>query len=241
MMRNVNSYFKVVSPGMRACMIAVNELKEKEKSDARLDAKIAFDKEKRIRIVASYARSNAERKKRRLEKADNPDVAVAPVDPDVEAIESIVLEEYEEPVRVQKRISNVRPLNWRVVAEYCGQWGKHKTIRDFSNELKHRTKRSVDQALKQWLADFRSQRLVAGVKKAPAYGNDIDIKLLEEVKDRMASGLPVDDVTLRCLLLTLLNEHDKCHLLTANGGSYDFEHGWASRFWKRHNITSRVA
>ena len=79
------------------------------------------------------------------------------------------------------------------------------------------------------------------MKKAPAYGDDIDVKLLEEVKGRMATGLPVDDVTLRCLLLTLLKEHDKCHLLTANGGSYDFEHGWASRFWKRHNITSRVA
>ena len=79
------------------------------------------------------------------------------------------------------------------------------------------------------------------MKKAPAYGDDIDVKLLEEVKGRMATGLPVDDVTLRCLLLSLLKEHDKCHSLVANGGSNDFQHGWVSRFWKRHNITSRVA
>ena len=117
-----------------------------------------------------------------------------------------------------------------MIAEHYGQWGKHKTIRVFSNELEHRTERSVDQALKQWLEDFRSQRLVVGVRKAPAYGNDIDIKLLEKVKDRMATGLPVDDVTLRCLLLTLLKEHDKSHLLVANGGSNYFQHGWASRF-----------
>lgn len=38
-------------------MIAVNELKEKEKSNARLVVKVAFDKEK-ARILASYARSN---------------------------------------------------------------------------------------------------------------------------------------------------------------------------------------
>ena len=83
-MKNVNSYFKVVSPEMRACMIAVNELKEKEKSNARLAAKVTFDKEKRARILASYSKSNEERKKRRLDKADNPALAVAPVDPDLD-------------------------------------------------------------------------------------------------------------------------------------------------------------
>ena len=201
MMRNVNSYFKVVSPEMRACMIAVNELNEKEKSNARLAAKVALDKD---RILASYAKSNEVRKKRRLDKADDPALAVAPVDPDVEAIESIVSEEHEERVRVEKRVFNVGRLNWRVIAEHYGQWGKHNTIRVFSNELEHRTKRSVNQAPKQWLEDFLSQRLVVGVRKAPAYGNDIDIKLLEEVKDRMATGLPVDDVTLRCLLALIL-------------------------------------
>ena len=92
-------------------MIAVNELKEKEKSNARLAAKIALDKERRARILASYAKSNEERKKRRLDKADNPALAVAPVDPNVEAIESIISEEHEEPVRVEKRVFNVRPLN----------------------------------------------------------------------------------------------------------------------------------
>ena len=55
MMRNVNSYFKVVSPEMCACIIAVNELNEKEKSNARLASKVALDKE---RILASYAKSN---------------------------------------------------------------------------------------------------------------------------------------------------------------------------------------
>ena len=49
---------------------------------------------------------------------------------------------------MQKRVFNVRPLNWRVIAEFYGQWGKHKTIRVFSK--KHRTERSVDEALKQW-------------------------------------------------------------------------------------------
>lgn len=190
-------------------MIAVKELNEKEKSDARLATKVALDKEKRARILASYAKSNEERKKRRLDKADNPALAVAPVDPNVEAIESIVLEEHEEPVRVQKRVFNVRPLNWRVIAEHYGQWGRHKTIRVFSNELEHRTERSVDQALKQWLEDFRSQRLVVGGRKASTYGNDIDIKLLEEIKDRMATGLlaliplSLNRITRRCDNITV--------------------------------------
>lgn len=40
----------------------------------------------------------------------------------------------------------------------------------------------------------------------------------------MASGLPIDDSTLRMMLMTLLRDNDKGHLLMDNGGDYDFQH-----------------
>jgi hypothetical protein len=152
------------------------------------------------------------------------------------------LEVSDVPVGVQKRAFNARPLNWKAIAEFYGQWGKKKTKAAFSSDFEHRTERSLDQALKQWLVDLRSKRDFTGRQKAPAYGYEIDQKLLCEVKVRMASGLPIDDSTLRMMLMTLLRDNDKGHLLMDNGGDYDLTYnGWASRFCKRHNIASRVA
>lgn len=243
MMKNVNSYFKVVSKNMHAGLMVINELREKETREARALEKAKFEKEKRARILEGYARSNAARKKRRLdeaEQAENAEAAIAE-NPEVEAIEAVFLEEGDEAPPAKKRNFNARPLNWKIIAEYYGQWGKIKTVRAFSDELEFRTDRSVDQALKQWLLDFRSQRVFRPASKAPAYGNAIDLELLKQIKDRMATGLPVDDVTLRMMLLRLLKDNEKENLLAENGGAYDFQHGWAGRFWKRHKLSCRVA
>jgi hypothetical protein len=232
MMRDVSSYFKSVSKEMRPILMAVDELKEKEAREAVAAEKVIVEKEKRARILAGYAKANAERKRKRIEQAENQAVVT---DPNIAAIEEISLEDSDEPAGVQKRAFNARPLNWKVMAEFYVQWGKKKTKAAFSSDFKHRTERSMDQAL-----DLRSKRDFTGHKKAPAYGNEIDQKLLCEVKVIMASGLPIDDSTSRMMLMTLLRNNDKCHLLMDNGGDYDFQHGWASRFWKRHNIASRV-
>lgn len=75
---------------MRPNLIAVNVLREKEAREARAAEKLIFEKEKTAKILAGYAKSNAERKKRRLAQAENhialADQAVA-VYPNVAAIE----------------------------------------------------------------------------------------------------------------------------------------------------------
>ena len=78
-------------------------------------------------------------------------------------------------------------------------------------------------------------------RQAPAYGNIIDLLSLAEVKSRIEAGLPVDNTSLRLLLVgLLLEENDKSYLLVENNGKFSFEHGWACRFWKRHKLVSRV-
>ena len=89
-----------------------------------------------------------------------------------------------------------RPKNWAVIAEYYGQWGKNRTMKSFAKDMGNRSDRSADQALKQWLLDFRAKKLSFLTIRAPAYGNDIDALLLTECKGRMAAGLPMDDVML---------------------------------------------
>ena len=56
--------------------------------------------------------------------------------------------------------------------------------------------------------------------KAPSYGNKIDLLLLEDVKARMLAGLPVDDVSLRFLLVSTLQPTDQSGLLIENGGKF---------------------
>ena len=56
----------------------------------------------------------------------------------------------------------------------------------------------------------------------------------------MLAGLPVDDVSLRFLLVPILQANDLSDLLIENGGKFLYQHGWAARFWKRHNLVSRV-
>ena len=52
-----------------------------------------------------------------------------------------------------------RPKKWAVIAEYCGQWGKIRTMKSFAKDMGNCSDRSADQALKQWLLNFRSKKL----------------------------------------------------------------------------------
>ena len=114
-------------------------------------------------------------------------------------------------------------------------------MRQFEEQLSDRYYRSIEQALVVWIEDFRAKKHNGNVGfKAPSYGNKIDLLLLEDVKARMLAGLPVDDVSLRFLLVPILQANDLSDLLIENGGKFLFQHAWAARFWKRHNLVSRV-
>ena len=140
----------------------------------------------------------------------------------------------------RKRSIHDRPEGWKQIAEYYDLWGRSKTWLLYKDLFGDRTHRSVDQALKTWSKDLRENNAGFKGKRAPAYGFPIDLLLLKEVKERMEKKLPVDDVTLRTLLVNLLVIHERMDLMTGNGGSHLFLHGWAGRFWKRHKLPSRL-
>lgn len=140
----------------------------------------------------------------------------------------------------RKRLIHDRPDEWKEIAEYFDLWGRNKTVELYKETFGDRTQRSVDQALKTWSRDLRENNESFRGKRAPAYGFPIDLLLLKEVKERMIAKLPVDDVTLRNLLVNLLQIHERMDLMTDNGGTHLFLHGWAGRFWKRHKLPSRL-
>lgn len=140
----------------------------------------------------------------------------------------------------RKRSIHDRPDEWKEIAEHFDLWGRGKTWVLYKDLLGDRTPRSVDQALKTWSRDLRENNAGFKGKRAPAYGFPIDLLLLKEVRERMERKLPVDDVTLRTLLVNLLQIHERMDLMTENGGTHLFLHGWAGRFWKRHKLPSRL-
>ena len=221
---------------MHVSLSNVENVRDKEKMKVVAAAKEASEKVKRAKILQSYNRSNQLRKQKRLEDRQH----AREIDPVAAAIDDITLDIIdEEPHRVHKKRNQfTRPRNWEIIAEHYGQWGKNNTMKAFPNEFGDRTSRSVDQALRQWSKDFKNNvpSRAYSTPKAPAYGNAIDLMLLTEVKSRIEAGLPMDDTSLRLLLVGLLEENDKSHLLIENDGKFSFEHGWACRFWKRHKL-----
>ena len=72
-------------------------------------------------------------------------------------------------------------------------------------EFGDRRDRSASQALLKWSSDLKKKDV--SFLRGPAYGNDVELQLVAEVKARIEAGLPVDDVALRLLLVGLLREY----------------------------------
>ena len=141
-------------------------------------------------------------------------------------------------VEKKKRQALTRPKNWLEIAEFYDQKGKNLTIKTYPDEFSDRSDRSADQALRQWRSDLKSKIQFNLIKngRAPAYGNDVDLLLKKQVNSRTIDGLSTSNIVLRLLLVELLQEKGQSDLLCENGGIYSFGHGWASRFWKRHEV-----
>ena len=65
-------------------------------------------------------------------------------------------------------------------------------------------------------------------------------KKRKDAHDITAADAAADDVSLRFLLVPILQANDLSDWLIENGGKFLFQHGWAASFWKRHNLVSRV-
>ena len=159
---------------------------EKERYREEMVKKEAADEAQRIkhqRQTATLRRKHAEVEEKRAENCRR-------IDPVRQMIDNICCEE-SQPKKLsrKKRKTLDRPENWAIIAEHYGQWGMRNTIRNFHTELGDRTSRSADQALRAWLADLKANKLPSPVdSRAPAYGNPIDLIMLENVKIRIEAG-----------------------------------------------------
>ena len=225
MMKPMSNYYKVQSKKVYALMQEVEDEKyretvmKKKELDA-LDAEYVVDSIKQVGSIAIAEYEDVIEKRSSNKRRE---------DPVLETIEDICCDAAPAVINHNKWTLLERPKNWEIIAEYYGQWGKYKTIPAFPDELAYRSERSSDQALRAWLLDFRAKKSFSNINKsAPAYGFDIDQLLFAEIKRRIAAGLPTDDVTLRMILVDILEAHGKSNM-------------WAARFWKRHKLVSRVA
>jgi hypothetical protein len=126
-----------------------------------------------------------------------------------------------------------------VVARYAMEHGDIGAIEAFPDHFKNVNQHSALMQISRWKKCVREGKILPYVRP-PAYGNIIDVELAEQFDIRRAAGLDVDDASLRRMLIPLLNKYGMSKLLKENGGKYCFNHSWAVRFFKRHNISTRV-
>jgi hypothetical protein len=175
--------------------------------------------------------------KRRL-KAKNTHQA-----PDDRAIEEIIRDEIENLAdddviftpKKQKTWSG-RADGWEAVARYAQEHSDYRAFTDFPDYFISGNVKANKMRLKRW-KDSVEKNIQYRRYRSPAYGEVIDRELLEKFNIRRNAGLEVDDVSLRLMLIEILEIHGLTQLLHENGGPHIFGSGWASRFYKRHNIS----
>ena len=147
-----------------------------------------------------------------------------------------------EPSLKQPKRHNHRPENWLVIGEHASIYGNESAVHDFKNCFdKSLSNEQIYFKVNVWRKDIMKGK--TELKKGgqgPPYGKEIDLLLLKDFDQRRDAGLSVDDFVLRKLLLVILEHFNLLTLLKENGGRYKFGHGWAVRFYKRHNISVRV-
>ena len=86
--------------------------------------------------------------------------------------------------------------------------------------------------------------------RVPPYGTKIDLQLVDTVKSYNDHAVPMTNMILRIQLIALLIVEKRLDILDAIADTdesltglkkYRFSDQWALRFFKRHNLRSRVA
>ena len=149
------------------------------------------------------------------------------------------MDESESVNMVQKKRWTKRPEHWRTIAEYYKNNSLEATLIEFQDDLGDFSTVAQYHKLHSWKKELENDIdvRIQPPGREPAYGNEIDMKLLEAVLELLMSGHPVDDATLRNELVRLLAEEGRSDLLIENGGTCVFQTSWAARFWKRHEST----
>eukprot|EP01032_Pedospumella_encystans_P018513 gene18513-21075_t len=144
--------------------------------------------------------------------------------------------EGEEEVAPPKKRWTKRPEHWRKIAEFYKNNSLEATLIAYHDELGDFSSIAQYHKLHSWKKELENDIdiRIQPPGREPAYGNELDARLLESVMDLLHAGNPVDDATLRNCLVELLTAEGRSDLLIENGGTCVFQTSWAARFWKRH-------
>jgi len=124
-----------------------------------------------------------------------------------------------------------RPEHWRKIAEFYKNNSLEATLIAYHDELGDFSSIAQYHKLHSWKKELENDIdiRIQPPGREPAYGNEIDARLLDGVMDLLNAGNPVDDATLRGVLVDLLATEGRSDLLIENGGSCVFQTSWAAR------------
>jgi hypothetical protein len=233
----ITSFFKPVSAAVHELNSIISQQKlliqmEEAEKEKEVKRKAAQEKTKES-IVATILR--------RLEAAKTPK------EPDTRTMSEKILDEIDLLADAEmdifipqkRKVWNGRGDGWKAVAEYAQTYGDDRTIRDFPEMFLNCKPNAAKMRLFRWKKDLGRKKNPTR-HRPPDYGDVVDEQLLQKFDIRRTAGLAVDDVTLHFMLRELLQEHGLTGLLKENGGKNTFGRAWAYRFFKRHNISTRI-
>lgn len=147
----------------------------------------------------------------------------------------LVCDENEKTSR--SRSYGMKPDNWIEILGHYHENGFTSTLQKYRGQFPGISNEGVRAKLKRWSA---LKPLKENRSRAPSYGREVDEALRQSAIRRLDQGLPVDDQTLRELLLEELSSRSMLEVLvTEHGGKFEYGHSWASRFFRRHNLLDR--
>jgi len=198
------------------------------------EARIAY------RIVSNQRKRDASEAARNSKRSVDTRTSVQQVQDQIDKLFDDVIDV--ESTTIKPKRHNHRPDNWLIIGEHASVYGNESAVHDFKIYFDESlSNEQIYFKVNVWRKDFingKTELKLGG--QGPPYGKEIDMLLLKELDQRRDAGLSVDDFVLRKLLVGLLENFNLLTLLQENGGRYKFGHGWAVRFYKRHNISVRV-
>ncbi len=145
-----------------------------------------------------------------------------------------------------------RPDNWSEIASYYNDHRKvDGTIFRFKlNSDKVKSKMHWRTTLLRWVRDLKNPNFKLQYGRIPVYGNKIDIQLVRMVEHYNEHAVPMSNMILRMQLVQMLKVDQREDILDAiaegdepfsKTKKYRFTDQWALRFYKRNNLSTRVA
>lgn len=233
----IRNFFKPVDSRRHSINLLVDDLN--------FDAQVARNEEeiesrqtaKRMRLAESRASNNRVRMEAQREGVERTESELVR-----DQIDDIVNDVDTSEPRQQKTVKtwSKRPANWMDIVAESNAFGSGSAIKNFPEEFIGLTLKASQKKVNRWQKNAKANKKLGSVR-VPAYGTVIDDLVKQDFQQARDVGLPVDNVSLRRFLVVHLARANLLNTLVENGGPYSYTDSWAIRFYRRHNIASRVA